>query len=75
MLNRATFYHHFTDKFDLAGKMIEHQYRARELWILEEESCSERTRQLILMTCVFLSEYHTATHKTVVNFIPSGNQE
>ena len=67
MLNRAAFYDHFTDKFDLAGKMIEHQFRARararELWIPEEESCRERTRQLILMTCVFLSEYFTATQK------------
>jgi AcrR family transcriptional regulator len=71
-LNRATFYDHFTDKFELLAAMMEERFGLLIAARLEgsERTCENSLRQLILAACDFLAEVSTGCQKHQQQFEP-----
>ena len=71
-LNRATFYDHFTDKFELLEAMIDTRFTT----LIEARmtgtvgTCEAGLRQLILATCDFLAEVSSGCQKHQRQFEP-----
>jgi len=71
-LNRATFYDHFTDKFELLEAMIGERFSTLIAARMagNEGTCEASLRQLILAACDFLAEVSSGCQKHQRQFEP-----
>lgn len=71
-VNRATFYAHFEDKYDLLNYSIRQAFRQRLATRLSDEAkfSAENLRVLILTLCEFMAEFHSHCKPPDQQFLP-----
>ena len=76
-INRATFYKHFVDKYELLDRWVQQQFR-REIETRVLDACHytpENLRTLILTVCEFLSQVRTDCMQSQRQFEPMIEKE
>lgn len=73
-INRATFYAHFTDKFDLHDQMLVEWFRQQltQYNVTSEASfCADNLRNLVFAVCDFLKQINGGCHPADTQYKPS----